>query len=157
MRNWMFTGVLAALACEPRAIDPQQMAGLPTSELMDDPEVAKRVDALAAEGRVESSHIGAAGSPSTVWAKAVELGKAASVDQRIRLLDHQSPAVRVYMAGSLCDEPTAQAALSRLATDASTVPVTDGCDASPSTVAAEVSSRRWCTDALAGKEPQIVK
>jgi len=138
-----FLGLLACFQPAPPEVHP-------TRQLVSDEEVAILVDRLASAAGVQSSHVGAAGQPSEVWATAVAVGSQATVDQRITLLNHESPVVRVYMAGTLCAEASASDALRALEADLSEVGVTDGCDISQSTVGQEVASKRWCSAALTG-------
>lgn len=60
------------------------------------PALKNIVDGLEEGNRVESSHIGFAGSPSSQWAKYEQLKKIATNDQLIALTDHKNPTVRCY-------------------------------------------------------------
>jgi hypothetical protein len=141
-RGAVLVSVLALLSCadEPTPVPergPQTtgsvatavpLAGKPTAELVKRPEVAALVDVLAAEKRVESSHIGAAGAPSRVYAKYRALVTTANAEEIVALLGHQSPVVRTYMARHVASELSAQVrALVPLANDATAVEVMEGC------------------------------
>ena len=89
---------------------------------------------------MESSHIGAAGSPSPVWAKWDAVQRAASADELRALLRHQSPAVRGYVAQHLVrtQTPLEVEPLRPLLADASTVATTEGCMIGNTTIASLV-------------------
>lgn len=107
---------------------PPPFPGKPTSALIQRAEVAALVDALAKEKTLESSHIGAGGSPSQVYAKFVAIEKAATEAEMIALLQHESPLVRGYVAQHVArDAPARMDALVPLADDATGVETRNGC------------------------------
>ena len=102
--------------------------GKPTAALVHRPEVAALVDVLAASGEIESSHIGAAGAPSAVYAKFEALVKAATDDEMAALLTHASPVVRGYAAQRVAgDVPAHVGELATLAEDDTSVETLEGC------------------------------
>ena len=60
------------------------------------PELKKIVNSIEKGNRVESSHIGYAGSPSSQWKRYEQLKKIATSDQLVALTEHKNPAVRCY-------------------------------------------------------------
>jgi hypothetical protein len=101
---------------------------------------ATLVDALAAHNRVESSHVGAAGSPSEVYAAYEKLAAQVTAEEARKLLMHENPAVRGYLAGHvLRKQPAAAAAVYPLLADPSPVGSTQGCDRGDTTVARHVA------------------
>ncbi len=128
------TGLMVLLGCSDRAksSDPAPAApaftGKPTSALIQRPEIAALVDALAAETDLESSHIGAAGSPSAVYAKFTALAEKANEAEMVALLEHRSAVVRGYSAQHVAGKlPARLEALVPLAEDATAVPTLNGC------------------------------
>jgi hypothetical protein len=135
--------VCALLACsreQPAEVTPEgsgsapapsassAFAGKPTSALVKRPNIAALVDALAAEKRVESSHVGAAGAPSDAYKKYRALVKQANADEVAALLQHESPVVRTYLAQHVASElPDHLRALVPLASDTTQVDTLEGC------------------------------
>lgn len=64
----------------------------------------KVVESIAKENRVESSHIGEAGSPSEQYARYEVLKKIATVGQLIELTDYDNSAVRCYAFQALASK-----------------------------------------------------
>jgi len=103
-------------------------AGKPTSALVQRAEVATLVDDLAKEKQIESSHIGAGGSPSQVYAKFVAITKAATEAEMVALLQHESPIVRGYVAEHVAEKlPARLDSVVPLAEDWTGVPTLNGC------------------------------
>lgn len=92
-------------------------------------ELAARVDALARMSRVESSHIGAAGTASPAWAAFDAVVQTATPSELRALVHHESPVVRGYVGQHLArtDATVDVAALRPLLLDTSPVGTTDGC------------------------------
>ncbi|GMV41875.1 MAG: hypothetical protein AMXMBFR64_35910 [Myxococcales bacterium] len=110
----------------------------PTATLVKRAEVAALVDALAVEKKIESSHVGAAGAPSAIYAKWEAVEKAASSEELQALLRHERPVVRAYAARHLVRgaTPLAAQSLAPLLSDLADVGSTDGCMIGETTVAA---------------------
>lgn len=70
----------------------------PTRALVKRPDVAALVDALAEMKAIESSHVGAAGAKSEAFTRFERVRDAATEDEIVALLHHESPVVRGYMA-----------------------------------------------------------
>jgi phosphoglycolate phosphatase-like HAD superfamily hydrolase len=68
----------------------------PSTNLDTLPDLKKIVVGIEKGNRVESSHIGYGGSPSSQWDKYEQLKKVATNDQLISLTDHKNSAVRCY-------------------------------------------------------------
>lgn len=60
------------------------------------PDLKKIVEGIEKANRVESSHIGEGGSPSSQWDKYEQLKKVATIDQLVALTYHKNSAVRCY-------------------------------------------------------------
>src|SRR5262245_44958505 len=84
--------------------DARPLAGRPTAALIQRPEVAALVDDLAKEKRLESSHVGAAGAPSSAYAKFVAITAKATEGELVALLEHQNAVVRGYAAQHVARE-----------------------------------------------------
>lgn len=127
-------------AAPPVAKLPPAPPFAPTTDLVQRADLAALVDALAAERAVESSHIGAAGAPSAIYARWEAVQKAATAEELRALLRHQSPVVRGYVAQHLVRDqtPLASDPLRPLLSDATSVGTTQGCMIGTYTVAALV-------------------
>lgn len=102
--------------------------GKPTAALIQRPEIAALVDDLAKEQTLESSHIGAGGTPSAVYAKFVAIQGKATEAELAALLEHQSPIVRGYVAQHIARAvPARLSALLPLSTDATGLATRYGC------------------------------
>lgn len=96
-------GLLVLAACAKAPIRTEEAAPKPaaaatlrsTAELVKDPALAAKVDQLAAKDGIQSAHIGQ-GTPSQTFALFEEIAGAASREQLLLLLQHQSPVVRGY-------------------------------------------------------------
>lgn len=103
-------------------------SGKSTAALVQRPEVAALVDDLAREETLESSHIGAAGAPSSAYAKFIALQAKATEAELASLLNHQNAVVRGYAAQYVADHlPSHMGALVSLAADTTVVPTLSGC------------------------------
>lgn len=113
---------------QPTTPAPPALLFATTAELVPDRKLAALVDDLAKEKTIESSHIGAAGAPSRVYAKFVAVRGAASTAQLEALLRHESPIVRGYVGAHIARSvPGSVARLEPLLDDASAVDTLDGC------------------------------
>lgn len=111
------------------------MSFLPTSQLIADPGLAALVEQLAPASRIESAHIGYAGSPSEVHALFTRISKAATAPQLVALLRHDSAVVRGYAAEHVvANFPTELAAVYPLLADSAKVEEMSGCTISSTTV-----------------------
>jgi hypothetical protein len=116
--------VLLAAACG--SVPPLQTA--PTTQLVKDPELASRVDALARERQVESEHVGYGGAESASYARFAAVLDKASGQQELVLLKHESPIVRAYVANDIAQRhPRDARALIPLTRDETVVTFMDGC------------------------------
>ena len=108
----------------------------PTNDLVTDPETRRLIDALASEARMESSHIGAAGAPSAIWAKWDAIAKRATPAEIVALTRHEKPVVRGYAAQYVIHSLPAEAgALLPLLGDQATVHTQEGCSGADTTLA----------------------
>lgn len=113
--------------------------GKRTADLVGRAEVAALVDALAAEKRVESSHVGAGGTPSGVYARYAALAKAATDAELVALLEHESAVVRAYVARHVAAHlPAGFQPLVALAKDETLVDDLSGCSGGQAAVGALV-------------------
>ena len=117
---------LAALAVSCSSVPPLQTA--PTAELIKDPELAARVEALARERQVESEHVGYGGVDSASYARFAAVLEKAQGPQELALLRHESPIVRAYVANDVAQRhPRDARALLPLTRDDAAVIFMDGC------------------------------
>ena len=134
----LLVGSSAALGCTGRgraaraqtsaAVEVRRMSFLPTSQLIADPALAALVEQLAPASRIESAHIGYAGSPSEVHALFTRISKAATAQQLVALLRHDSAVVRGYAAEHVvANFPTELAAVYPLLADSTKVEAMSGC------------------------------
>lgn len=108
---------------------------LKTADIPGDAAFHAKVDDLAAGARIDSSHIGAAGAPSPVFAKFLAVRAAASSAQLAALLRHESPVVRGYVAKDVAAGPFERAQLVPLLADTAHVERRDGCAGGGSSIA----------------------
>lgn len=100
----------------------------PTSKLVRDPAKRANVDKLARFGRVTSPRVGPDGEPSPEYQAYEAVVESAAKDEVIRLLRHESPVVRTYMARHIIYHwPEDAPALRRLLSDEAWVETLDGC------------------------------
>lgn len=129
---------LALVACtsKPAAAPPAQPPPPPrpamkfetTVALVKDPELQKRVDALAAMKRLESAATGVAAAPSAVFAAWKAVQEKAAEDDLVALLRHEAANVRAYAARHVIRSLAARAAAVKpLLADDSRLPTTEGC------------------------------
>jgi hypothetical protein len=91
-------------------------------------EIAAAVEALAAHERIESSHVGAGGRPSRVYADYRALAAMVSEEQAVVLLRHGSPVVRGYMVSQVVGTtPQHAEAVVPLLEDTTRVETMSGC------------------------------
>src|SRR4051794_40660651 len=77
--------------------DAAPAAALPfekTAALITRADLAAKVDALAAQPRIEASHVGIGGTASAIFASWDAVRAAATPDELVLLLRHESPIVR---------------------------------------------------------------
>src|SRR6185503_11328602 len=99
-----------------------------TADLIKDPDLAARVDALARERQVESEHVGYAGASSASYARFAAVLEKAPGAQELALLRHESPIVRAYVANDVAQRhPRDARALLPLTRDDAVVMFMDGC------------------------------
>ena len=93
------------------------------------PNLKKIVNGIEKGNRVESSHIGYAGSPSNQYKKYEQLKKIATVEQLTALTDHKNPAVRCYAFQALASKNADNvfAVLLKHLHDTSSVETQSGC------------------------------
>lgn len=108
-----------------------------TADITTDEALRAAIDALAAANVIESSHIGAAGAQSPVYAKYLAVVKLASPEQLTALLQHESPVVRGYLVRHFANENGGAGigALQPLLADATHVKRLDGCQVGGSSIA----------------------
>ncbi|MFO0553888.1 MAG: hypothetical protein U0271_36230 [Polyangiaceae bacterium] len=125
----------------------------PTAALVQDAELAKRVDALAASDRVESSHVGASGAQGPSYTRFLAvLEKVTSNDLRA-LLRHESPIVRAYVSESWVKEhPNELSAVVPLLDDNTEFKTLSGCMGGVQTVAQRVFSAICKSEAPAASQ-----
>lgn len=116
------------------------MSFLPTNQLVSDRELAALIDELAQASRVESAHIGEAGSPSQTHALFRKIANSADSRHAVALLQHQSAVVRGYLVEHVIDHvsnelPDALDAVYPLLADATEVEEMSGCCIATMTVA----------------------
>lgn len=141
---------------EPTAPPRPALVFRPTSELVRDSAVGAAVDRLAAEKKIESSHIGAAGAPSAVYAKFDAAWDAATDADRTRLLEHESSIVRGYFGQRIARERgDLLAALAPLLGDESAVATQEGCAGGASTVGGVILDA-LCYSRLEGVAPILL-
>jgi hypothetical protein len=103
-------------------------------------ETAALVDALGAHGRIESSHVGAAGAPSAVYKAYEAVAARVTAEDAKKLLGHESPVVRGYLAGHvLRKQPADAAAVYPLLADGTEVGSLEGCEIGSTTVGEHVA------------------
>ncbi len=110
-----------------------------TEELVQEPELRARVDALAREHRVDSEGIGEDGAKSRIYALYQRAAEKASASDTRALLAHASPVVRLYFAEHLlATQPDALERLYPLLADGTPIVTQNGCIGAESLVGVEV-------------------
>lgn len=102
---------------------------LPTIALITDPKLVRLVDDLALSPRIDAGAIGIAGEASPIYLRFDRVVRAATRQQALALLRHESPIVRGYMAQhvSLTVEQGGVEALYPLLDDSAEVETMAGC------------------------------
>lgn len=104
------------------------MSFLSTNRLISDPALAALVDQLAKAPRIESARIGYAGSPSDAHALFTRISQAATAQQAVALLRHDSAVVRGYLAEHVVTtNPAELDAVYPLLADSTVVEQMSGC------------------------------
>ena len=104
------------------------------------------VSAIENTNRLESSHVGFAGSPSTQWAYYEQLKKAATAAELTALTSHKNVAVRCYAFQALAAKkaPNVFAVLQQHLQDKATVELMEGC------IVSEIQARDYFIDVVSG-------
>jgi hypothetical protein len=129
---WLLVASALASSCAKSAPEKVEThaasARKTTSELVQRPEIAALVDALAAEHRIESQYVGDRGKKSAVYEKFEALAAKATDDELAALLAHPSPVVRGYVAQRIAERVPAHVSdLAALAEDVTMVDTLGGC------------------------------
>jgi HEAT repeat protein len=106
-----------------------------TAQLVADPKLAALVDELATSSEIQSSAISVGGGPGPVYDVFAALSRAASPEQMLALLDHQSPVVRGYVIWYVARTPEKLGLLEPLLDDFTEVTLHRGCRPRPTTIA----------------------
>lgn len=167
--NWLSLGILVAVASGCGASDTARSARVddvrqgtvkqdapaakkrevgplePTRVLVRRPELAVLVDALAEMKSIESSHVGYAGTKSVAFTRFEQVRDAATEQEIVALLHHESPVVRGYMAQHVATSLGARMReIAHLLDDETIVGTLEGCMGNPGATVASVVRESLC-------------
>lgn len=135
---------------------PTVLPGPPPA--LSNPELERRVAVLAGFGRIESSHIGAAGAPSQAFAAFVAVREVSTPADLVALLGHPSPVVRGYVARHILGEvPGAIPAALPLLDDRTLVGRMEGCEILDDSTVGGVVADALCFSNLEEARAQVAR